>query len=317
LLRGRAGVRVRLGAGDPGGRALRRKYSGSLRFVTQKLRERRIWERVVRERLAEPVHLNVASLFVATFGSLRSKIYFDLIPRQANAFALLTAADQARKQGLSALTVIEFGVANGAGLLNLSRLASLVSEETGVAFSIVGFDSGTGMPAPHDYRDHPELYREGDFPMQHPDELRTKLPPNTTLVVGDIAQTVPDFVERLTARAPLAYVVVDVDYYWSTVSCLKVLDGEPERYLPTTIVYLDDIQFAAHNRWQGELLAVEEFNEDHDLRKITPYNFLRASRLFKRPIWIDSLYTMHVLDHPLRAAAQARDEPAVLKNPYL
>lgn len=293
-------------------------HRDSLRFVSQKLRERRIWERVVRERLSEPLHLNAASLFVAGFGSLRSKIYFDLLPRQANAFSLLTAADQARARGLSRVTVIEFGVANGAGLLNLSSLASLVTEETGVEFSIVGFDSGTGMPPPRDYRDHPEFYREGDFPMQSPDELRKNLPANVNLIVGEIAETLPTFVDDLTSVAPVAYVAVDVDYYWSTVSCLELFAGDPELYLPTTILYLDDIQFPGHNRWQGELLAVDEFNERHEMRKITPYNFLRASRLFKRPIWIDLMYTLHVLDHPSRtAASQLGGGPAVLKNPYL
>lgn len=49
-------------------------------------------------------------------------------------------------------------------------------------------------------------------------------------------------------------------------------------------LHLDDIPLAVHNKWQGELMAVEEFNERHAMRKITPYNFLRANRLFKRPI---------------------------------
>jgi hypothetical protein len=291
--------------------------AGALRFMTQKLRERRIWERVARERLAEPVHLNLASLFVAIAGSLRSRIYFDLLPRQANAFALLTVADQARESGLSKVTIVEFGVANGAGLLNLARLASLVTEETGVAFSIIGFDSGTGMPPPVDYRDHPEFYRVGDFPMQRPEDLRRKLPTNVELIIGDITDTLPAFIDKLSPASPVAYVVVDVDYYSSTTSCLDIFIGAPEVYLPTTIVYLDDIQFAGHNRWQGELLAVEEFNERHEMRKITPYNFLRASRLFKRPVWIDLVYTLHVLDHSLRNIQQPQGPPAVLKNPYL
>jgi hypothetical protein len=293
------------------------KQLGSLRFVGQKLRERRIWERLMRERLAEPLHLNVASLFVAIFGSLRSKIYFDLLPRQANAFALLSVADEAREQGLARLTVIEFGVANGAGLLNLTSLAAKVTEETGVYFDVVGFDSGTGMPPPRDYRDHPEYYREGDFPMQSLDELRARLPAHVELIVGDIADTLPAFLDRPVPTAPIAYVVVDVDYYSSTVSCLELFTRDPELYLPTTVVYLDDVQFAGHNEWQGELLAVREFNERHDMRKITPYNFLRASRTFKRPIWIDLMYTLHVLDHRKRSVAGRRDEPAVLKNPYL
>jgi len=62
---------------------------------------------------------------------------------------------------------------------------------------------------------------------------------------------------------------------------------------------------------------VDEFNERHDTRKITPFNFLRASRPFKRPVWIDHLYTLHVLDHPSRTVDQPESEPVVLKTPYL
>jgi hypothetical protein len=29
--------------------------------------------------------------------------------------------------------------------------------------SVVGFDSGVGMPPPLDYRDHPDLYQQGTF----------------------------------------------------------------------------------------------------------------------------------------------------------
>ena len=50
--------------------------------------------RILRERLTEPLHLNVASLFVAAFGSVRSKIAFDLIQRPHYAYGLLEAADQ-------------------------------------------------------------------------------------------------------------------------------------------------------------------------------------------------------------------------------
>lgn len=290
---------------------------GTLRFVSRKLRERHIWERIARERLSEPLHLNIASLFVAAFGSLRSKIYFDLLPRQANAFALLAVADQARDLGLSRVTVVEFGVANGAGLLNLASLAARITAETDIEFSIVGFDSGAGMPPPRDYRDHPEFYREGDYPMQQPEELRRRLPANGELIVGDISETVPEFLARLTPDSPLAFVVVDVDYYWSTVSCLEVLTGRPDLYLPTTVLYLDDVSYVAHNKWQGELLAVEEFNEREEMRKITPYNFLRVHRLFKRPVWIEHMYTLHVLDHATRSVDQPRGAPAVLNNPYL
>ena len=59
------------------------------------LKRRDIIERIVIERLTEPLHLNVFSALVAVFGSTRAKIKFDLLVRQQHAFGLLHAADAA------------------------------------------------------------------------------------------------------------------------------------------------------------------------------------------------------------------------------
>ena len=48
--------------------------------------------------------------------------------------------------------MLEFGVAGGAGLLSLERIAELVEGLTGVEIEVHGFDTGTGLPAPKDYR---------------------------------------------------------------------------------------------------------------------------------------------------------------------
>ena len=92
------------------------------------------------ERFSEPLHLNLLSLFVAVFGSLRARIFFDLCIRQQHAFGLLAAADDALGSGHKAVTVIEFGVANGVGLQNICALSKKISKVTGVTFNIVGFD---------------------------------------------------------------------------------------------------------------------------------------------------------------------------------
>ncbi len=49
--------------------------------------------KILVERLTEPLHVNVASLFVAAFGDMRSKINFDLVIRQQYAYPILRAAD--------------------------------------------------------------------------------------------------------------------------------------------------------------------------------------------------------------------------------
>jgi hypothetical protein len=281
-----------------------------------KLAKPAIWERILRERLSEPLHLNALSVLVALFGGFESKVYFDLVIRPHNAFCLLQAARAAKKSGYSAFTAIEFGVANGAGLLNMAEIAAQVTKATGTAIELVGFDAGGGMPPPLDYRDHPDCYGAGDFPMQDYDALRKKLPPSARLIIGNVTKTVPEFVSSLRPDCPLGYVVMDVDYYSSTVDCLKIFSGDPQVYLPDVLMYLDDITYPQHNPWQGEYLAIAEFNQQNAMRKVSPYNFLRAFRLFKKSLWIDQVFLVHVLDHAQKSRPR-EGERVILGNPYM
>ena len=169
-------------------------------MLLRKLRQQRSARyRILRERLTEPLHLNAASALVALLGSFRSKVACDLISRPHYAYGLLAAADQAREAGIKCFTAVEFGVAAGEGLLNLCSLASRVTQSTGVGVRVVGFDSGAGMPPPSDYRDHPEEFQAGDFPMEH-ERLRTRLPSNCELVLGPVNQTAPAFARKRSAR---------------------------------------------------------------------------------------------------------------------
>jgi hypothetical protein len=289
-----------------------------MRFLIKKLRHPYVWRRVFLERLTEPLHLNLLSAFVALFGSFRARVAFDLVVRQQHAFGLLTAADKARLCGIDELTVVEFGVASGAGLLNLCEVGRKVTRATGVRFNVIGFDTGAGMPEPRDYRDHPEYYAAGDFPVDRA-ALARKLPPNARVIYGEIERTLPEFLDSQTRLAPVGFVSVDVDYYSSTSAALRLFeDPDPLKYLPWVVIYLDDVMFDGHNEWCGELLAVSEFSRTHPVRKIGKFNFLRNTRVFRNPAWIDHMHMLHVLDHPFRQpGARPPGPPAVLRNPYL
>jgi hypothetical protein len=272
-------------------------------------------ERVLRERLSEPLHLNLLAAFVALFGSHRAKVYFDLAFRQYTAFCLLDAADRAASLGVKRISVLEFGVASGAGLLNICENAAAATRATGVEFDVYGFDTGTGLPPPRSYRDHPELYKQGDFPMDF-EALRSRLPSNAKLVLGDIAVTVPQFLkEQLTA--PLGYVALDVDYYWSAVEALRIFSGPAELYLPLVNLYLDDCHDAYHNPACGEMLACNELNAGNPSRQIYPYTALTEKRLFKNASWISKIYAVHILDHAVRTEGFERAASKVISNPYL
>jgi hypothetical protein len=202
--------------------------------------------------------------------------------------------------------VVEFGVAGGDGMLNLCEIGRHVTALTGVEIRVIGFDSGHGMPAPRDYRDHPDLYQAGDFPM-NVERLRSLLPANAELVLGDLEETVPSFARRLSADSPLGFAAIDVDYYSSAVEALALCaNHNPSKYLPTTLLYLDDISHISNSRFTGEMLAVEEFNAAHPMRKIDTHRFLRGERIFKNAPWIDQIYVLHVLDHPVMQQIGAR-----------
>lgn len=79
-------------------------------------------------------------------GSLRFKELHALLDRANYAYGLLRAADVAAYFGHKKVTVCEFGVASGGGLMNMIALADLFTRETGVEYRIVGFDTGKGLP---------------------------------------------------------------------------------------------------------------------------------------------------------------------------
>ena len=286
----------------------------------KKLLEPRIWRRIYIERLGEPLIYNLASIFVALIGSVRQKIAYDLVLRPQYAFCIQAAADLAKKHRISKVTLLEFGVASGAGLLNLCHIAGKVTKETGVQFDIVGFDSGEGMPPPRDYRDHPEKYFTGDYPVTDKEGLLRRLPNNARIIFGDIETALARFRDEITA--PIGVVCIDVDYYWSTKESLNVMLLDPEKYLPITYMYFDDVQDIDDNEFCGELCAIKEFNADasHPMRRIAPANFLSELRILKRAIWHKQIYLAHVFDHEYRSAAyiqRNRKGTNVLSNPYI
>ena len=204
---------------------------------------------------------------------------------------MFLATAQAICLGLPRITCMEFGVAQGRGLLSLVDLAEFLSTYTEIEFEIFGFDTTTGLTEILDYRDHPEIWTAGQYAMSDADALIRQLPANATLVEGDVRDTVQCFVkERLTDRAPVGFISIDLDLYSSTKRALDILMGPPEAYLPAVMMYFDDVDGQVTlNRWCGEELAIEEFNAQPSPRKI-------QRKVTKTP----KSFACHVLDHPAR-----------------
>ena len=251
---------------------------------------------------------------VAEGGTFRERVLFDLVDRPQHAFGLLTAAQVAAFAGVDELVAVEFGVADGGGLRNLAEVAAAVTQETGVTIHLVGFDSGAGLPPPVDHRDHPEVWRAGDFAMPDPAALRASLPEGVALVLGPVAETLPGFMASLR-DAPVGFVSFDLDLYSSTRDALSLFTVPHTRLLPVVVSYFDDVLGGLRrigslfrNEACGQLLAIREFNDAHeaDGRVIDPIRILRYRRPLDREPWIERMYALHVLDHPIRNGQRDR-----------
>jgi hypothetical protein len=191
------------------------------------------------------------------------------------------------------MSVIEFGVAGGNGLLALQDEAQAVEQATGVAIRVYGFDAGpSGLPKLcGDYRDHPDIFKPGDFPMDV-EALMARLAPRTTLILGDIRERSERLHEEFDP-SPIGFISVDVDLYSSTVAALRTLDLCP--ILQHVALYFDDVGLDRCHRWAGELLAIDEFNETHTDLKIDQWRGLREDRPFPEVHWIDKMFMCHDL----------------------
>ena len=291
-------------------------FDESMSYLLKRLSEKNSWNKIFKQRLSEPLHLNMIAIFVLLFGSFRKKVAYDLVVRPQYAYGVLSAAEQAKERGLKKISVIEFGVANGGGLMNMIAVAEQVKKSTDIDILIYGFDTGEGMPPPVDYRDHPEYYNTGDFPMNKA-LLEEKVNGKATLIYGPIKETLADFKNKLSADAPIGFVSVDVDYYSSTKEVLELFTAEAHCFLPLTYVYFDDIFMPHHNEKCGELLAIKEFNASNTLRDLSYHPFFINQRIFKNANWVKQLYYFHVLDHDYRATLKRDRKAYVLDNPYL
>jgi hypothetical protein len=223
------------------------------------------------------------------------KIYLGSLKRPHYAFGVYSAALQAKALGMSRISVVEFGVASGHGLLNLESLTRRIGRYFDVVIDVHGFDMGTGLPRPVDYRDVPYTFGEGDYGMDEA-SLRSRLN-GTNLWIGPVAETV----SRLETASPLGFISFDLDLYTSTVDALRVFDFAPETRLPRVICYFDDVlgpDMSIYSDATGELLAIQEFNERQTgCMNLSQWRSLSYSKM-SRMNWHAQMYVLHDFQHP-------------------
>jgi hypothetical protein len=219
---------------------------------------------------------------------------WDISRKPQYLLGITEAAKQAIFEGISSISAIEFGVAGGAGLLVMQEEAEVVSQKTGIDIRVYGFDMGTGLPQLiGDYRDHPDIWNPGDYPMNEA-ALRQKLSPRTRLILGNVEQTVGQLLEP-PGIPSLGFVSIDVDLYSSTRAALNVFRAAGRKMLLHVPMYFDDVDmFYTHSKG-GELLAMKEFNdEQHDVF-IDQWRGIKAFRPFPEAPYLDRFFIAHDL----------------------
>jgi hypothetical protein len=245
------------------------------------------------------------------WASFEGKLKWDALDYPAYAYGTYQAAHQAHALGLTGITVIELGVAGGIGLIALESHARAIASRFGIEVDVIGFDLGSGMPEPRDYRDMPYVWKPGYFTMNG-DLLRARLR-DAELVLGDVAATVPQFLVRPGLR-PIGFVAFDLDYYSSTAAALTLLAAETSLLLPRVFCHFDDVvgdDWELHSEYTGELLAISEFNAANSDRKLARINGLEYKRVIPAE-WHAKQYVLHCFGHPLYSKHIGRPDWQVL-----
>jgi hypothetical protein len=229
-------------------------------------------------------------------GPVDLRVEFDIWEYPSYAYGVYSAANLAKSLGHSGITVIEFGVASGKGLMALEQIADHIAAETGIRICTYGFDTGEGMPQPEDYRDLPYVWGSGFYRMDA-EGLKRRIH-NARLVLGNVRETVKDLLA--STIDPIGFVSFDLDYHSSTKEALRVFDGPSSTRLPRVFCFFDDViwpERACYSEYAGEYLAIREFNTEHEEMKVSKIPHLTWMRQHAAA-WNDQMYVLHDFFHP-------------------
>jgi len=238
------------------------------------------------------------------------QLALNLTDYPAYMYCVYHAAQLARRLGLDRISVIEFGVAGGNGLVFLDQLAERVAEEVGVRVQVYGFDSGKGLPEATRPEDLPYWFQKSQY-RGNTTLLAPRLK-STQLILGDVNVTVADFFATYHP-APVGAVLNDLDLYSSTADSLSLFDNAPDCFLPRVFVYFDDIigsELEMYSSYNGQLRAIAEFNQGHNSVYLDcNRNLLPRCDLSYRY----QIYYAHLLSHPRYASFVGHDEQVRLE----
>ncbi len=228
-------------------------------------------------------------------GSFEFRLNMNALKRVHYAYICFHAAKLGKKLGYKKISVIEYGVAGGQGLIILEKHIKEIEKIFNIEIDIYGFDTGEGLPEPIDYRDLPYHWKKGFFKMKKND-LKSNLK-KSKLVIGNINDTSESFFSKYNP-APIGAVIHDFDFYSSTKIALSMMCNNENFFLPRVFSYFDDTigdEVSLYNDFTGERLAINEFNnKNNDIKISVPYH-LKALRT---QIWHNQIWICHFFKHP-------------------
>jgi len=227
-------------------------------------------------------------------GSFKFRMNLGALRRNHYAYICFNAALLAKKLGYKKISVLEYGVAEGSGLLSLEKYTEEIEKILDIEIEIYGFDTGKGLPKVDNYKDLPYHWKEGFFLMDQ-SKLEKKLR-KAKLVIGNIEKTSQDFFKNYNP-APIGAVIHDFDLHSSTKIALDMMIGNKNFFLPRVFSYFDDIlggEVELYNDFTGERLAISEFNLNNEDIKISPaYHFLSRPNIY----WYHQIRIIHFFKH--------------------
>ena len=230
---------------------------------------------------------------------LNEKRYFNLIvkgilPRPQYALGLFLSAAFAKEQGIKKFSVIEFGCWEGEGLIDLEHYSNEIEKIFEVNIEIYGFDGGSGMPKPKDYKDRIYQFSEGE--MKFSNEENKRVLKKSKFIIGKFDETIPKFLKD--KFAPIGCVFNDQDYFSSTIDSFKIFK-ESKNLLPKVFLYFDDLNFSS--KMTGELGAINDFNINNKLQiEKIPEMAETLSLFWKKWIFLGKrFFLIHNFQHEL------------------
>jgi hypothetical protein len=219
------------------------------------------------------------------------------VERPHYGYCIFQAAKLASLLGYPRISAIEFGCGGGNGLVNAETHIAEVKKIFGVEIELYGFDMGSGLPRPTDYRDMPYYFQPGLYKMD-----RTSLEreiKHAKLVIGDVRDTCATFFDKYDP-APIGCMFQDLDFYSSTSAALSLFSADASHFLPRIFMNFDDIigdnEFWLCTDYTGERLAIEEFNRNHQSKKISKEYSLPLR--YPDQWWPHHVYIYHDFGHP-------------------